>query len=885
MDAEVDRELALHFDLLVREQIEQGLLPADARREARRLLGDPARLRDRCRDERRVGWLEDARLDVGYARRLLSKDPIFTMAVVLSVALGAGATAAVLGAFDTVLRESLPAPDAGRLMAIRSVPVDSPADARGSSIRDYLAWKARTRSFDAMEASITGPRDLGMDEDGRPAERITGMSLTPGLLDLLGARATHGRLLTAADDGSADRLPVVIISYRLWRDRYGSDPGIIDRSVRIDRVRRHVVGVMSPDFRHRDPRVDCWTPLVLDDGSSGGHGRFFAVTGRLATGVTAGRAQADLSALAAQLARETPAINQGWTVRVQPLGEALYGWTTEPLTTLLIAVALVLVVASANIAGLLIARIASREREFALRAALGAGRTRVVRQVLTESLLLSLVGGALGLAVASWSLSGLRALVPPIGSPAIPVAGLNVRMLGLTAVLSILSGIGFGTVPAIMASGIATRGPLGAPATRQARRLRRTRLALVGGQLALAFILLWGSGLLLKSFSRLSGRDLNFDPSGLLTFDVRTSVRQRLLDPAEGGPAITFETPPAAPLQAMLDRLRHLPGVESVGGSSFHPVDSLILPMIEVVPERGPADTAQPGSLRAAYFLVTPGFFRTIRAPLVRGHEVREGDTFAAPWVLVVNESAARVLWPGSDPLGRRVTLDGGPDERPREVVGVVHDIPTRHRGPVEPVIYASYLQQPASYRGAFGSMFSQMTFAIRSAADPMALVPAARRAVNEVEPDRPISAVLTGDQRVRIGTIRRRYYVFLVTMLAVTAAALSAIGVYGVTAYSLAQRSREIGVRKALGAGPGSIAALVGRHALVLMASGLAAGLGASLALARLIASQLWGVTPTDPATYATVALLISAVAGLACFTPIRRAVCTDPTIALRCE
>ena len=457
-------------------------------------------------------------------------------------------------------------------------------------------------------------------------------------------------------------------------------------------------------------------------------------------------------------------------------------------------------------------------------------------------------------------------------------------MLALTLFFSLATGIVFGLGPAFAASQVTPAGP-----NHEAKPGRRTRphairTGLVVTQIALALILLIGFGLLTNSFVRLTGRDLNFDPTGLLTFEFRTNVQQRPLGHYRGFGYFEIMSAPSQTMKQVYERLQAIPGAESVGGISFTPVDSLILPIVDVALDGGAARIDREPQ-RAAYFLVTPNFFRTMRTDFVRGRDVNDGDTAARPWVAIVNESAARRFWPGEDPIGRRLTIDVVPDERPREVIGVVRDIPTRH-GEIEPqpVIYTSYLQQPSRYGGAFGTMFGQMTFVVRHATDPLSLVPAVRSAVAAIE-SRPIANVMTAEQRRAFGTDRLRYNLFLFGVLACTAALLAAVGIYGLLAYSVNQRTREIGIRKALGASPRAIVLFIASYVLALVSSGLVLGIAGALGLTRLIASQLWGVTPTDPSTYAVVSLLLLAIALAACLGPMRRAIAVDPTVALRTE
>ena len=881
LDTELERELALHYDAQVQENVHDGMSPIEAKRAARLALGNPASLRETCRDQRRVTWFHDLRQDVGYGLRMLRKHPAFTAVAVVSLALGIGANTAVLGVMSVVAEDTLP--NADRLVVIRSVPRDKPSETRGVSIGDYLAWKERSRTLDAVELSLTGPRDLGAEENGAPAERTSGKSITPGFFATLGVQPFLGRTFTVEEGRT--RAGVVILSYQLWQRRYGGDPHILNRQIRVDRSVLTVIGVMPEELTQSNPRVEFWTPMFIDPDRIAGAARLFGSLARLKAGVTIEQAQRDLDAIASQLARERPDLNAGWGVRVQSLHESLFGWTREPLMTLAVAVALVLLIACANIAALLLARGSIRQREIAMRVALGAGRPRIIRQLLTESVLLSIGGGVLGLVVAWWGVRGLAAMGPPIGAPRISAAGVDLRMLALTAFFSVATGVIFGLGPAFAASQVTPA----APARRSKARLRpgphAIRTGLVVWQIALAVILLIGFGLLANSFVRLTGRDLNFDPAGLLTFEFRTNVQQRPIGQYRGFGYFEITSAPAQTMKQVFERLQAIPGAESVGGISFTPVDSLILPIVDVALEGATGRIADREPARAAYFLVTPNFFKTMRTGFVRGRDVNDGDTAAHPWVAIVNETAARRFWPGEDPIGRRLTIDVVPDERPREVIGVVRDIPTRS-GEVEaqPVIYTSYVQQPSRYGGAFGTMFGQMTFVVRHASDPLSLVPAVRSAVAEIE-SRPIATVMTAEQRRSIGTDRLRYNLFLFGVLACTAALLAAVGIYGLLAYSVNQRTQEIGIRKALGASPQAIVLFIAKYVFALVCAGLLLGVAGALAATRLIASQLWGITPTDPSTYGAVSLLVTAVSLIACVAPLRRAVAVDPTVALRID
>ena len=890
LDAELGQEITFHFEQLVREKIAEGMATKEARLAARRALGSVPLLEDQCRDQRRVAWLQDLWQDLAYSIRMLHQSPGFTAVAVLSLALGIGANSAILGALQHTLLVDIPLPHADRLVLIRTYPLENPGQTSAASVPDYFAVRAQSRSFEAMGASIAEQRDLGSEEDGNPAERIPGQGFDPGLFQTLGVQPMLGRVFTEAEDQVDHPAPVIVISHRLWQRRCGGDPNILEKQVRLNGINMTVIGVMPESFHYPLEVTDYWVPLSINHFQLQGSARFYATLGRLKPGVSVAHAQAEMDAIGAQLARDFPDRNKGRGIRVITLRDAWYGWMIAPLGTLETAVALVLLIACANVAGLLLARGAARRSEMAMRVALGAGRGRIIRQLLTESVLLSLIGGALGTFIAWGGLHALVGMTPPPGGTRVSGIPLDLPILALMAVLSLGTGLVFGIGPALACFQLDLAGPLkessqstGAPYVRQ-----RLRSALVTVQIAFALMLLIGSGLLIKSFVRLSGHELNFEPSGLLTFEFHVPEQQYLSSAGlfQGTPYFEVDPTPTPIVERVYNRLREVPGAESVAGISLPPVNSLVLANFgfRIEGRAIPEDAAS--TWRAVYFLITPNFFSTMKTPVVRGRSFDDRDAPSASWVVIINETMARRFFPGEDPIGKRITLSVVSGEQPREIVGVVRDIPTRRSTPdPQPVIYTSYLQQPPIYRGPSGNTFGQMTFLIRTSGDPMRLVPAARNAVAEIEPDRPISAVQTMERYWDDAMLDKWYLALVVGLFAFIATTLAAIGIYGVMAYSVAQRTREIGIRLALGASPRKILALIGGRAAILISFGVLLGLVGSLGLSRLIASQLWGIKPTDPTTFTGVSLFLIAVALLACFVPARRAIRVDPTEALRSE
>jgi len=893
LDAALGREFAFHFEQLVQEKIAEGMAIEEARRGARMALGNVPLLEEQCRDQRRVAWLQDVWQDLTYGARMMRQSPGFTSIVALSLALGIGANTAILGTLRTTLLGSVPFPDGNRLVLLRTYPEENPGQYNSASIPDYIAWKQQSRSFESMGASIADhSRDFGAQEDGHPAERIEGQGFAPSLFVALGVQPLLGRTFTEAEAEIDNPAPVMVISHRLWQRRFGGDPGVLGKQVRLSGANLTIIGVMPPDFQYPLEDTEYWVPLGINRFQLQGSARFFAVVARLNPGVSIQQAQAEMDTIGAQLARDFPDRHRGWRIRVQTLREAWYGWMKAPLATLEGAVALVLLIACANVAGLLLARGTARRPEIVMRMALGAGRGRVVRQMLTESVLLSLIGGALGTFVAWGALRAVAQMNPPAAAQRIAAVAVDLPLLALLALLSVGTGLVFGIGPAIACFQLDLAGPLKESARSAGSPYNRQRLqsALVTLQIASALVLLIGSGLLINSFVRLAGFDLNFDPSGLLTFEYRIPQQQyvRNIGFFQGAPYAAIDPSPMPAIQRVYERLRSVPGAQSVAGISLPPVNSLVLTSMSFsIEERPmPESTANRNAFRAVYFLITPNFFSTMKTRLVRGRDLNDFDTVSTSWVAIINETMARRFWPGEDPIGKHLTLSVVSGEQPREIVGVVRDIPLRRtQTEAEPVIYTSYLQQSPAYRGPFANIFGQMTFLLRSSGDPMSLAPAARSAVAEIDPDRAITKIQTMEQYWDGGMIGKWYLALVVGVFATVATTLAAIGIYGVTAYSVAQRTREIGIRMALGASPGKVLALVGRRAAVLISFGVLLGLAGSLALSQLIVSQLWGITPTDPATFSGVSLLLITVAVLACFVPARRAIRVDPTEALRTE
>ncbi len=827
--------------------------------------------------------------DIGYGLRMLAKKPVFTIVAALSLAVGIGLNTAIFTLMNTILLRPLPYPDADRLVAIFSISPEHPDQLNGVSVPDLFAWKEQSRSFEAMGAVVNNALDFGAEENGVPAQRVQGETITPGALQALGVRPLMGRMFTEADDEVDHPAPVLLISHRLWVRRFGADPNILDRKILANGVNTSIIGVMPPDFRFSDENADYLAPIPLNHFQLRGSARFLLVTGRLKPGVSMRQAQSEMETISVQLANQFPARNMDhgkpWTVRLQPIREALVGFISRPLLLLQGAVGFVLLIACANVAALLLARASSRQTEVAIRAALGAGRGRIFRQFLTESLMLSVFSGMLGVMLAWWGVRGLVTMAPT-WLPGLHAIGLDGRVLVFSAALSVLTGLIFGVLPAAQGSKStffeslkdATRGGSAG------RTRNRLRAVLVAGQLAMALMLLIGSGLLIRSFLKLQGADIGCDPRGLLTFRYRFAEKQfgKPVGTYHGLPLWEMSAVPPAAITQVFERVRGVPGVQSAAGVVYPPLTGNF-PMNFTIEGR---DVANADDLTADFFPVTPNFFATMKIPMLRGRDFNDRDTANALWVAIINETMAHRYFPGENPIGKRIRVDLSAEDQLREVIAVVKDIPASHpQTKQDAAIFIPFVQAAAHSTGPHTGLHLQMTFLLRTLGDPMSALPAVRQAVEEIDRNRPLIDPRTEESYLAEQAQYPRYYSMLFGLFAAVATGLAAVGIYGVMAYMVEQRTREIGIRMALGAGGWDVLKLMVRHALFVIASGVAIGLAGATMLTRFISSQLWEVKVADPATFTGVTLLLITVAILACLIPTRRAVEVDPTTALRHE
>ncbi len=827
--------------------------------------------------------------DLVYGLRLLTRKPLFTLVITLSLAVGIGLNTAIFTLMNTILLRSLPFPDADRLVTLFSIPPGHPDQPNGVSVPDLFAWKEQAHSFDAMGALRNNAVDFGAEENGVPAERVQGEYVTPGLLQALGAQPLMGRLFTESEDEVDHPAPVILISHRLWMRRFGGAKDILERKVLVNGQNTAIIGVMAPDFRITDENGDYVAPLPLNHFQLRGSARFLLTAARLRPGVTMKQAQSEMDAIAGQLAKQFPAREtvQGkpWTVRMQTFREGMFGFIGRPLLLLQGAVGFVLLIACANVAALLMARASSRRTEVAIRAALGAGRGRIFRQFLTESLLLSIFSGVLGVWLA-WGIVRVLVAMAPTWLPMLHAIRIDGRVLLFSAAISLLTGLIFGVIPAAQGSKAAFVESLKA-ATRGGTvggARHRVRAALVAGQFALALMLLIGSGLLIRSFLQLQAADLGCDPHGLLTFRYRFP-ESRFAKPVgayRGLPLWELSDVPSATITRVFERLQTVPGLSSVAGVTYPPLSgSNPIPFTILGREVANAD-----EFTADFYPVTPNFFNTMKIRLLHGRDFTDRDTVHAPWVAVVSETMARRFFPNEDPIGKRIRVDLSEEDQLREIVAVAHDIPASHpQTRQDPAIFIPFVQAAAHSIGPYTGLHLQMTFLMRTAGDPMSALPAVRRAVEEVDRNQPLIDPRTEDSYLADQAQYPRYYSMLLGLFAVVATGLAAVGIYGVMAYTVEQRTREIGIRMALGAGGWDVLKLIFRQALVVITVGAAVGIAGASALTRFISSEIWEVKTMDAGTFAGLTGLLMAIAIIACVAPTRRAVRVDPTNALRHE
>jgi predicted permease len=858
-ERDLDDEVRSYAAILEDQKVATGLSAEEARRQALVEVGGIEQVKEQVREVTMGTWIETVWRDVRFAARTLLRSPGFTTAAVLALALGIGATTAIFSVVDAVLLRPLPYAEPDRLAVIFN------GTSSAVSPANFLDWRRQSSRLGSMGAAESwGPNLAGGDR----AEQLRGVRVTAGLIPLLGVKPALGRLFTP-DEERPGQEHVVVLGYRVWQRRFGGDPSVVGRPVVLDGAPHTVVGVMPHGFEFPPfwaTGAELWAPLPLTDRATN-RGESLRAFARLAPGATLEGARAEMATITARMEEANPGTNRDVTVR--GLNDVVVGDVRLALVVLLGAVGFLLLIACANVAHMLLARASARHKEIAVRAALGASRARVVRHLLTESVVLAGAGGLAGLALAAAAIRGLIGLSPG-NLPRLESATLDLRVLAVTAAVSLATGILFGLVPALQASrsdlNVALReGERGSTAGGR-HRLRRLLMA---SELALALVLLVGAGLMIRTFVALQRFDPGFDPRRVVTAVVSLTGSQS----AEPGRRAAF-------YRAATERIRALPGVEGVSTINHLPLAGDVWRFGFHVEGR---PIAKPGEgPRATYRVVSPGYFDTMGLRLVAGRDFTDDDGMAAPGVIIINESLAQKIWPGEDPLGRRVTLGDPLEPVWLTVVGVTRDAARgKWAAPSDQEMYLPLLQTRSHLEGPF----TFMTFVARTTGDPSATAPFLRTAIWEVDASVAVSELQTMNEVVAHATASPRFYLLLLASFAAAALALAAVGIYGVMSYSVARRRGEIGIRMALGARPADVLRLVMGEAVGVAAAGAAAGLVAALALTRLMSGLLYGVAATDPATFAAVCGVLGLVALLATYIPARRAVRTDPLTALRTE
>jgi putative ABC transport system permease protein len=809
--------------------------------------------------------------DVRYGLRVLRQKPGFTAVAVLTLALGIGANTAVFSLVSAVLVRPLQYREAERLVTVweDGTAAGFPRDVL--AVGNFADWRAQNSVFEEMAAADQRTFDL-TGEGGEP-EKIFGLGVTSNFFPLLGAEPALGRIFLPEED-SPGAARVAVLSQGLWQRRFGGERSAVGRDVLLNGEHYTVAGVMPADFEFAYPNVDLWIPVAFTPEQLNDHANhYLEVVARLKPGVTVEQARADLNVVARRISEAHPEDATGLSAAVVPLREYLAGNVRTPLLLLLAAVALVLLIACANVAGVLLSRAAARRREIAVRAALGASRLRIVRQLMTESVLLSAAGGLLGALLALWTFAFLGQLVPA-GMRAMSEPRLDSAVLAFTLLVSLLASLAFGLAPALQASKTDLNDALKQAGGRGGAGWGRTlRGAFVVAEVALALVLLVGAGLVVRTLYNLRGQYAGLRPENVLT------VRTQLADNRYREPARR-----AAFYEGVLERVKGLPGVVAAGYTTAVPLT-----------RKGGAnglsvegkDNGPDSNWNANHRQVSPDYFRALGLSVREGRGLTEQDDEGAQPVVAVNETLARSFWPGESALGKRFKV-GLPDS-PQPwltVVGVVDDV--RQMASDEPVkaeMYVPYRQAAVYWKSSTYASFAPRDLVVRTSVAPTSIAPAVRGAVREVDAYQPVSGVRTLEDVLGRDTAQRRVGVILLAAFAGLALLLSALGIYGVLAFFVVQHTPEIGVRMALGASPADMLRMVVGRGMRLALAGVGVGLLCALALTRLIESQLFGVSATDPLTFAGLALLLAAVALLACLVPARRATKVDPMVALRYE
>jgi predicted permease len=864
-ERDLRQEIRLHLEMEEQEYRESGVSPEEAHYAALRRFGNVALAQERSGEMWSWRSLETLRQDIRYELRQIRRSPAFALVVALTLALGIGANSAIFSVVNAVVLRPLPYLEPDRLVVAGLVDEHDPSALAPYGAADYLAAHDRERSFASFAAIAEGENVFTYTGSAEPL-KVRGTPATAEFFSVLGVSPALGRAFAPGEDAPG-RAHEVVLSHAFWEQRFGADPQTIGHAITLDGDRYTIVGVMPADFHFGPHDNDDLWPLLQIAPRNVRYPFWLLPIGRLKPGVSEAQARADLSAVARDLKRQFPDSSAS-AASIDPLKTQIVGDVRTALLMLLGAVGLVLLIATVNVANLQVAGITARERELSIRAALGAGRGRIARQVLTESLLLAALGGVLGLLLAYWGVRVLIALAPA-GLPRLKEIAVDGRVLAFTAAVSLLSGLLSGLAPVMHGFGRRLDESLrGGAQNLSEQRRRRLRQALVVMEVSLSLVLLIGSGLLLRSFERLAGTSPGFNPQPLLS---------TLISLPEGRYKDAHQIVPF--YEQLLDRVQTLPGVAAAGITMSLPPDLLNMRN----PFSVPGQTDAPGTSRplAVETSVSSGYFHTLGIPLLRGRFFEDSDRTRKDEILIINDTMARRYYPGQDPVGQQIkTGDSNPDSPWETIVGVVADVKYAGLdGPPEPTLYVPYFED-------YWPIFSrEMFLVVRAGGDPRSVAPGLRAAIRDMDRDLPVADLQTMNELLSDSVAQPRFRTLLLGVFAGLALLLAAVGIFGVMAYVVSRRTQEIGVRMALGASRSGVLGMVLNEGLRVVLIGVAIGVGEALALSRLIKSLLFGVEAADPATFIAVPLVMIVVALAACYVPARRATKVDPIIALRYE
>ena len=875
-EVEVIEELAQHLEDVYQRLVKGGASEAEAKSAALQELAADDLLQKEMRRSQttfkeypvaggpaKSNLIADLLHDLRYAARLQRKNPGFTIVAVIALALGIGANTAIFSVVNTILLRPLPYKDPEGLVMVwedatkHGYPRDTPTAA------NFVDWRDQNQVFEGMAA--IADMSFNLTGAGEPA-RLEGRSVSANLFPLLGVEPQIGRVFTTAEDQPGAQ-HVVLLSYALWQRRFGGDPGIVGKALTLDGESYVVVGVMPARFQFPSSDDQAWVPIAFTQRQAANRGtHYLQVLARLKPGVSLAQAQSEMSTIASRLQQQYPQANADVGAAVQPLHEHLVGDIKPALLVLLGAVGMVLLIACANVANLLLARAAVRQKEIAVRVALGARRWRLIRQFLTESLLLSTLGGLVGLAIAYGGLILLKAFIPENISQAREIS-MDLKVLGFTFLVSVATGLIFGLAPAIQAARFnqietLKEGGRDAATGGSGKRLRGL---LVMAEVAISLVLLIGAGLLINSFLRLRNVDPGFRRDNLLTMKI--VLPEPKYEEMERRSAFYTN---------LIERVQSLAGVRSAAVTTNLPLyqqgNSI---SIEIEGQPAPPPGQEPIIVTR---IVSPGYFDTMGIPLLRGRQLSEQDTGKTPNVVLISETMARRYWPGEDAIGKRIAVGTiKTQEDWIQIIGVVKDVRQFElAAEPKPQMYLPYRQ---------AGFFDAQDLVVKTDVDPASVAATVRKAVWEIDKDQPVSNIRTMEEILADSIARQRFSMLLLAIFAAVALVLAGVGIYGVMSYSVAQRTHEIGIRMALGAQTGSVLKLAVGYGMKLVLAGLVIGLIAAFALTRVMATLLFGVTATDPTTFTLISLLLIAVAAIASYVPARRATRVNPIIALRYE